>query len=56
VAFASTVSAVDVTRRYGEGETAVQALRGVSLSGLIVRELAHVSSAEVRSAIDAFER
>jgi putative ABC transport system ATP-binding protein len=27
----ATVSAADVTRRYGEGETAVDALRGVSL-------------------------
>src|SRR5437763_5518317 len=30
-ATASAVSAVDVTRRYGEGESAVDALRGVSL-------------------------
>ena len=32
VALASAVSAVDVRRRYGEGDTAVDALRGVSLS------------------------
>jgi hypothetical protein len=29
VAIVPTVSAVEVTRRYGEGDTAVQALRGV---------------------------
>ena len=28
----TVVSAVDVTRRYGEGDTAVDALRGVSLT------------------------
>ena len=30
---APVVTATDVTRRYGEGETAVDALRGVSLDG-----------------------
>jgi ABC-type glutathione transport system ATPase component len=31
VAFKTIVRAVDVTRRYGSGETTVDALRGVSL-------------------------